>query len=114
MTSLQDRPYTALLVVDVQRDVVAAAHERDAVVASISSLVDRARGAGTPVGWVQHEDGELARGTEGWEYVEALARQEGEPLVHKRFGDSFEDTDLEPILAERQIGHLVVAGAQTD
>lgn len=114
MSTLPDRPNTALLVVDVQRDVVAAAHERDAVIANISSLVDRARTAGTPVVWVQHQDEELVPGTEGWEYVEELQREEGEPLVHKRFGDSFEDTDLEEVLAQRRVGHLVVAGAQTD
>jgi isochorismate hydrolase len=35
-------------------------------------------------------------------------------LVHKKFGDSFEDTDLEEVLAEGQVGRLIVTGAQTD
>jgi hypothetical protein len=35
-------------------------------------------------------------------------------VVHKRFGDSFEGTDLEDVLAAAGIGHVVVAGAQTD
>jgi len=35
-------------------------------------------------------------------------------LVHKTFGDSFEDTDLEEALAEAGVGRLVVTGAQTD
>ena len=34
--------------------------------------------------------------------------------MHKRYGDSFEDTDLEDVLAAAGVGHLVVAGAQTD
>ena len=34
--------------------------------------------------------------------------------MHKRYGDSFEDTDLEALLAEREVGRLVVTGAQTD
>jgi isochorismate hydrolase len=34
--------------------------------------------------------------------------------VHKTFADSFEDTDLEEVLASAGIGQLVVAGAQTD
>ena len=33
MTTLQNRPNTALLVIDVQNGVVEGAHERDAVVA---------------------------------------------------------------------------------
>jgi nicotinamidase-related amidase len=114
MTSLPDRPNTAVLVVDVQKGVVAGAHERDAVVANIRSLVGRARDAGTPVIWVQHSDDGLPEGTEGWEYVDELPHADGEPLVHKHYGDSFEDTDLEALLAARGVGHLVVAGAQTD
>jgi nicotinamidase-related amidase len=39
---------------------------------------------------------------------------DGEPVVHKTYGDSFEDTDLEAVLAERSVGRIVVAGAQTD
>ena len=34
--------------------------------------------------------------------------------MHKIYGDSFEDTDLEARLAELGVGRLVVAGAQTD
>ena len=36
-----DRPKTALLVVDVQKDVVAPAPNRDEVVGRIAGLVDR-------------------------------------------------------------------------
>ena len=43
-----------------------------------------------------------------------LVREDGEPLVHKHYGDSFEDTDLESVLAERGVGRLLVTGAQTD
>ncbi|MDF2267099.1 cysteine hydrolase family protein [Streptomyces coacervatus] len=114
MTTLPARPNTALLVIDVQQGVVASAHERDAVVANIGTLVEQARAAGTPVVWVQHSDDHLAKGTEAWQYVPELPRRESEPLVHKNYGDSFEGTDLEAVLARTGIGHLVVAGAETD
>lgn len=115
MTSLADRPNSALVIVDVQRGVVADAHERDAVVANIGEVLRRARAAEAPVVWVQHSDDEhLVRGTEAWEYVDELVRDEAEPLVHKRWADAFEDTDLEERLAERGIGHLVLTGASTD
>lgn len=114
MTSLADRPDTAVLVVDVQKGVVADAHDRDAVIANIQSLVAKARAAGTPVVWVQHESEELRAGTDGWAYVDELPHGDGEPVVHKRYGDAFEDTDLERVLAARGVGHVVVAGAQTD
>jgi nicotinamidase-related amidase len=114
MATLSDRPNTALMVIDVQKGVVADAHQRDAVVANIATLVDKAREEGAPIVWVQHSDEQLEKGSDAWDYVPELARQESEPLVHKTFGDSFEDTDLEEVLAEARVGRLVVTGAQTD
>ncbi len=114
MTTLPDRPNTALLVIDVQKGVVASAHDRDGVIANIGTLIERARAENVPVIWVQHSDEELQRGSESWEYVPELVRRDDEPLVHKTYGDSFEDTDLEARLAERGVGRLVVTGAQTD
>jgi nicotinamidase-related amidase len=114
VTNLSDRPNTALVVIDVQNGVMAGAHNRDAVIANIKSLVDKARAEDVPVIWVQHTSGELERGSETWQFVSELDLGESEPVVHKTYGDSFEDTDLEEQLAERGIGRLVIAGAQTD
>jgi nicotinamidase-related amidase len=114
MTTLTDRPNTALLVVDVQNGVMRASVESEAVVARIGSLVEKARAAGVEVVWVQHSSDELPRDSETWQYVPELVRREPEPLVHKIYGDSFEDTDLEAVLAARGVGKLLVAGAQTD
>jgi nicotinamidase-related amidase len=114
MTTLTDRPNTALLVIDVQNDVVAGAHNRDGVIANIASLVAKARAEQVPVVWVQHSDEDLPEGSDGWRYVAELSQDESEPVIHKHYGDSFEDTDLESVLARHQVGRLVVAGAQTD
>jgi nicotinamidase-related amidase len=114
MTTLTDRPNTALLVIDVQKGVVAQAHEREAVIANIASLVDRARGEHVQVVWVQHSADDLPQGSEEWTYVDELVPADGEPLVHKRYGDSFEDTELETVLSGLGVGRLVVTGAQTD
>jgi nicotinamidase-related amidase len=114
MTTLANRPNTALVVIDVQNGVVAGAHERDAVVANIAALVDRARQEDVPVVWVQHNDQGLARGSDAWQIVPELARDESEPLIEKTYGDSFEDTNLESVLSELAVGRLLVVGAQTD
>ena len=114
MSTLENRPNTALLVVDVQQGVVEGAHERDTVVANIGSLVDKARTEGTPVVWVQHDDEHLVRGSDEWRIVPELSPAEEEPLVNKSYGDSFEDTNLESVLSGLGVGRLVVAGAQTD
>jgi nicotinamidase-related amidase len=114
MTTLSDRPNTALLVIDVQNGVVADAYQRDAVVANIGTLVERARAEDVDIIWVQHSDDGLQQGSDAWQYVPELVRLESEPLVHKSFGDSFEATDLEEVLAGAGVGRLIVAGAQTD
>jgi len=114
MTTLQNRPNTALLVIDVQNGVVGEAHDRDNVVANIATLIDKARAAGVDVVWIQHNSDELVRGSESWQFVPELVRRESEALVQKAYGDAFEETDLEPVLAERGIGALLISGAQTD
>ena len=105
---------SALLVIDVQVGVVADAVDRDGVVANVGSLVDRARTAGTPVIWVLHDDADLERGSDAWQLVAELSMGDGEPVVHKSYGDSFEATELESILGELGVDHLIVAGAQSD
>ena len=114
MSTLKGRPNKALLVIDVQNDVMAGTHNRDGVIANIASLVDKARAEGVPVLWVQHSDDHLPKGSEGWEYVVELKHGADEPVVHKNWGDAFEESELEGLLAERKVGHLYVAGAQTD
>jgi nicotinamidase-related amidase len=114
MTTLVNRPNTALLVIDVQNGVVGGAHERDAVVANVGSLVEKARRERVPVVWVQHSDEGLARGSDGWRIVPELTPGDAEPLVEKNYGDSFEDTTLETVLSSLGVGRLVVVGAQTD
>jgi len=100
--------------VDVQNDVVANAYERDEVIANIRGLIDRARASEVPVIWVQHSDDDLVEGSDGWQYVPELQREESEPLVHKQYGDAFEATGLESELTELGVGRLIVTGAQTD
>ena len=114
MTTLKDRPNTALIVIDVQNGVMSTSINRDSVIANIKSLVDKARAGDVPVVWVQHNDKGLVRDSESWQYVPELKREGAEPLVHKSYGDSFEGTDLEERLAELGVGRLIVAGAQTD
>ena len=114
MSTLENRPNTALLVVDVQNGVVEGTPRRDTVVANVSRLVEKARRERVPVVWVQHSDEELVRGSEDWRIVPELAPGDGEPLVEKNYNDSFEDTTLETVLSDLGVGRLVVVGAQTD
>jgi nicotinamidase-related amidase len=114
MTTLKNRPNTALLVVDVQNNVVEAAHRRDEVVANVASLVETAREQQVPVVWVQHDDEDLPKGSDAWQLVPELKPDEAEPRIEKNYGDSFEATDLELVLSGLGVGRLFVVGAQSD
>jgi nicotinamidase-related amidase len=114
MTTLENRPKTALIVIDVQNGNVDGSLNRDAVVANVGTLVERARREEVPVVWVQHNDENLARGSDEWQIVPELAPSSAEPLVEKSYGDSFEDTNLEAVLSGLGVGRLLVVGAQTD
>jgi nicotinamidase-related amidase len=114
VTTLENRPKTALLVVDVQNGNTTGAVNRDAVVSNVASLVEKARREEVPVVWVQHADDNLPRGSDEWRIVDELQPDESEPLVEKNYGDSFESTTLESVLADLGVGRLVVVGAQTD
>ena len=114
MTSLSNRPNTAVIVIDVQNGVVDGAPRRDEVIANINDVVEPRPGADVPVIWVQHQSDGLPEGSEQWQYVPELKMADGEPVIHKRYGDSFEATTLEDELAARGVGRLIVTGAQTD
>jgi nicotinamidase-related amidase len=114
MTTLEKRPNTALLVVDVQNGVVGGLHQRDAVVANVATLVEKARRERVPVVWVQHNDKQLTPGSDDWRIVPELDPGGAEPQVQKKYGDSFEDTTLETVLSGLGVGRLIVVGAETD
>jgi nicotinamidase-related amidase len=114
MTTLANRPNTALLVVDIQNGVVEGAHRRDDVIARVDGLVARARSEDTPVVWVRHIDEDLVAGTDEWQIVPELSPGGSEVIIDKHYGDSFEDSTLEARLDELGVGRLIVVGAQTD
>ena len=106
----------AFLVVDLQKGVLAddGTWDPDGVVSRVAGLVDQARDADVPVVWVQHNSGELVAGSDVWSLADGLEPASEEPVVQKRYGDSFADTDLGDVLSGLGVEHLVVAGAQTD
>jgi len=114
MSTLKERPNTALLVIDVQNGVMDTSIKRDEVIGNINTLVEKARAADVPVVWIQHESEELPLNSDRWQIAPALKPGEDEPHVGKKYGDSFEDTNLELVLKDLGVSHLVVSGAQTD
>ena len=104
----------ALLVIDVQKDVVANALKTSEVVENINSLVSGARQSSVPVIWVQHSDEYLVKDSTGWEIVEELKPLASEVRIYKTHSSSFIDTDLQTQLDSLGIKTLIITGAQTN
>ena len=104
----------ALLVIDVQKDVVANALKTPEVVANINSLISNARISSVPVIWVQHSDDYLEKGSTGWEIFDELKPLPNEVRIYKTHSSSFVETDLQAQLDSLGTKTLIITGAQTN
>jgi nicotinamidase-related amidase len=114
MATVREGHQKVLLIVDVQVGVMREAWNAAEVIGQIAQAVARARAQGVPVVWVQHADDELVSGSPEWQWTPELSPAQGEPLIHKHFNSSFEQTALEETLAGLGATHIVLAGAATN
>ena len=63
------RANSALVVIDVQVNVVANAYRRDEIIANMARAVEKARASSLPVIWVRHSAEDLPLQSEGWQIV---------------------------------------------
>lgn len=113
----RDGTATALLVIDMQQQVMETAWQRDDIVARSADLIERARHEEVPIVFIQHHatDGEgLVRGSDGWRFVDAVAPRDDDVVVEKNYSDAFVETGLRGTLDRLGAGHLVVLGAESD
>jgi nicotinamidase-related amidase len=109
-----ERGSAALVVIDVQVNVVRDAYERDAKVANMAEAVKKARAASIPVIWVRHSAQDLPLHTDGWQIVPELVPAQGEQIIEKKFRSTFVDTNFEEVLSQLKINHLYICGAETN
>ena len=114
MATVREGNKAVLVVVDVQVGVINDTWDANRIVGNVARAVDRARSQGVPVIWVQHSDKDLVAETPEWQWVPELIPHKGEPLVHKHFESSFEQTALEEELAKVGATHIALAGAATN
>ena len=114
MATVREGKQGVLMVVDVQVGVVREAWQAARVVGTVAHTVERARAQGVPVIWVQHADDDLPHGSPEWQWVPELVPAAGEPLIHKHFNSSFEQTALEAELARLGATHITLAGAASN
>ncbi len=107
---------SALVVIDMQRGLVAGdepVFDANGLLTRVASLIERARGLGVPVIYVVDDD-VADVGSDAWQVHPDLAPAPGEVLVRKEAADAFHETDLQAVLVEAGIGHLVVVGCKTE
>ncbi len=110
---------TALLVIDVQRglfDEAPRPFEADTVVDRINTLTARARSAGLPVLFIQHErpGTALEHGSAGWALEQRLLVEPGDHRIRKTTPDSFLRTDLGETLSALGVDRVVLCGYATE
>ena len=109
-----ERGQSALVVIDVQVNVVKNAYKRDEIVANMAIAIDKARAQRVPVIWVRHSAEDLPLHTDGWQIVPELVPAAGEEIIEKTFRSTFEATNFEDVLANKKISHLYICGAETN
>ena len=114
MATVREGKRGILLVVDVQVGALKEAWDAPRIFGNAARAVERVRAQDVPVIWVQHSDEDLIFGSPEWQWVPDLIPAVGEPLIHKHFNSSFEQTTLEEELARLGATHIALAGAATN
>jgi len=107
----------ALLVIDVQQGLCEGEHaafDSQNVIARINLVSAKARAAGMPVVFIQHESAGLPFETEAWQLARGLDVEPSDLRIRKTTPDSFLRTGLEEVLRQRGIADLVICGMHTE
>lgn len=110
---------SALVIIDVQKGMFSAATPFGGVqiVKTLAGILAKARAANAPIFFVQHDGGRaspLAKGSEGFDFVNALTPEPSEDVTVKCHCSAFQDTDLFDKLTNVGVEHIVVGGMQTE
>jgi nicotinamidase-related amidase len=107
----------ALLVIDVQKGLFHRPnpiYKADELLKNINTLVDRSHENGVPVYYIQHSNKSfLKEGSEAWELHTEIQPEDGDTIIHKRYGSAFQDTSLGEELAEKGVGIILITGLVT-
>ncbi len=112
---------TALMIIDVQKGMFLEewpVYRGPELLSTLKDLLARARAAGVPVIFIQHDATDpadsLLPGTPGHPIHPDIAPLPGEPVIRKLHPDAFQDTTLQAELEARGIRKLIIAGIQTE
>jgi nicotinamidase-related amidase len=114
MALIREGNKAALLVVDVQVGVMQYVWEPARIISNINKAVDKARGLGIPIIWIQHSNQELLLDSPEWQLVPELVPGSNDLHIDKHFNSAFEETTLDEFLEQLGISHIVLCGAETN
>jgi nicotinamidase-related amidase len=111
---------SAFVIIDVQKGMFpedAPVYKGENLISTLGTLLGKARAAGHPVIYIQHNapaGKPLEHGKEGWEIHEGIKPRPEDVIIQKKTPDSFFNTTLELELTNKGIDHLYLAGIQTE
>jgi len=114
MARVREGDQAVLMIVDVQVGVMSQLWESPRIIENLREAVEKARNAGIPVIWVQHEAEHLPAGSDPWKIVPELVPADGEPIIAKEYNSAFEETTLDAELEKLGAAHIVLGGAASN
>ena len=104
----------ALMIIDMQKEfyVGETAKQMDRAAEYINYVLPKFQEKGLPIIYVQDlDEGEgVVPGKEGFEIVDSLKPTAHSTVVHKRYGNSFNKTDVDKILRDADVDTVVMTG----
>ncbi len=104
----------ALMIIDMQKEfyVGKTISQMDAATEYINAVIPLFEAKNLPIIWVQDVDeGDgVVPGTAGFEFIDPLTPPANALRIHKRYGNSFNQTDCDKILKEHGIDTVVMTG----
>jgi len=109
----------ALVVIDVQQGLCEGegqAWQFEQVIDRINQVSSKARQAGVPVMFVQHEghSGYLSHGSREWQLADGLMNEAKDVRIRKTTPDAFLRTDLQQRLDALGVKELVICGMHSE
>ncbi|MFX0211591.1 MAG: isochorismatase family protein, partial [Candidatus Hodarchaeota archaeon] len=109
---------TALIVVDVQIGLFqrkTPIYNEQQLLENINSLEKIAHSNNIPVIYIQHANkSTLVEGSEKWQLHSQLQKNASDLLIHKRYPNTFKETNFREELEARNITQLIIVGTLTD
>jgi nicotinamidase-related amidase len=104
----------ALMIIDMQKEFHQGetASHMDRAAEYINYVLPKFKEKDLPVIWVQDVDEEdgVVPGTDGFEVIDSLAPKADSIVIHKRYGNSFNKTEVDKILKDAGVDTVVMTG----